>query len=208
MADKEKEKAKVDLGLLEEDDEFEEFPAEDWVEAKDADEEELSVWEDNWDDDNLDNMDDFSEQSIRILSKNLPISLVRPLCSIKMSVNARLEAIPIVEIDEGTFKYVLIKVYGKEQCDGSEHFKLIVRGFERASWHTDIYDEVSSALEALGLETECLGGGRIAHNPSTKPEIKVYGYSQGFGKADHEQTRKLLLTKYHEYSIECSDEGY
>lgn len=28
MADKEKEKAKVDLGLLEEDDEFEEFPAE------------------------------------------------------------------------------------------------------------------------------------------------------------------------------------
>ena len=28
MADKEKDKAKVDLGLLEEDDEFEEFPAE------------------------------------------------------------------------------------------------------------------------------------------------------------------------------------
>lgn len=28
MADKDKEKAKVDLGLLEEDDEFEEFPAE------------------------------------------------------------------------------------------------------------------------------------------------------------------------------------
>lgn len=28
MADKEKEKVKIDLGLLEEDDEFEEFPAE------------------------------------------------------------------------------------------------------------------------------------------------------------------------------------
>jgi hypothetical protein len=28
MADKDKEKAKVDLGILEEDDEFEEFPAE------------------------------------------------------------------------------------------------------------------------------------------------------------------------------------
>lgn len=28
MADKEKDKSKVDLGLLEEDDEFEEFPAE------------------------------------------------------------------------------------------------------------------------------------------------------------------------------------
>lgn len=31
----------------------------DWVDAGD---EELSVWEDNWDDDNLDNLDDFNEQ--------------------------------------------------------------------------------------------------------------------------------------------------
>lgn len=93
MADKEKEKAKVDLGLLEEDDEFEEFPAEgkfarntrilktmtnkknlfrfsDWVETKEADDEkELSVWEDNWDDDNLDNMDDFNEQLKQQMNK-------------------------------------------------------------------------------------------------------------------------------------------
>lgn len=85
MADKDKDKAKVDLGLLEEDDEFEEFPAEgkikqktenvdendkqkfnkfsDWVESTDAAaEEELSVWEDNWDDDNLETLDDFNEQ--------------------------------------------------------------------------------------------------------------------------------------------------
>lgn len=88
MADKEnKEKPKVDLGLLEEDDEFEEFPAEgnltlftewsskipltgccfvylpapctDWTGNKE-DEEELSVWEDNWDDDNVE--DDFNQQ--------------------------------------------------------------------------------------------------------------------------------------------------
>lgn len=44
-----------------------------------------------------------------------------------MSIEARLEAIPIVEIDEGVFKYVLIKVYGKEKADGSEPSKLIVR---------------------------------------------------------------------------------
>lgn len=42
----------------------------------------------------------------------------------------------------------------------------------------DIYEEVSSALQPLGLDTECLGGGRIAHNPNAKPQIKVYGYSQ------------------------------
>lgn len=33
----------------------------DWIEGGDE-EEELSVWEDNWDDDNLDNIDDFNEQ--------------------------------------------------------------------------------------------------------------------------------------------------
>ncbi|KAJ6636170.1 Crossover junction endonuclease MUS81 [Pseudolycoriella hygida] len=57
MADKDK--AKVDLGLLEEDDEFEEFPAEDWTGTKEN-EDELNVWEDNWDDDNVE--DDFSQQ--------------------------------------------------------------------------------------------------------------------------------------------------
>lgn len=34
MADKDKDKSKVDLGLLEEDDEFEEFPAEGEFEGK------------------------------------------------------------------------------------------------------------------------------------------------------------------------------
>ncbi|KAH8413182.1 hypothetical protein KR009_008651 [Drosophila setifemur] len=61
--DKEKEKEETnnkgeDLGLLEEDDEFEEFPAEDFRVGDD--EEELNVWEDNWDDDNVE--DDFSQQ--------------------------------------------------------------------------------------------------------------------------------------------------
>jgi len=52
-------KAKVDLGLLEEDDEFEEFPAENWNGDAD-DEDDVKVWEDNWDEDNIE--DDFSEQ--------------------------------------------------------------------------------------------------------------------------------------------------
>ena len=53
------EKKAVDLGLLEEDDEFEEFPAEKW-EAKDEVHTDVNVWEDNWDDDTVE--DDFSVQ--------------------------------------------------------------------------------------------------------------------------------------------------
>ncbi|XP_034937939.1 26S proteasome complex subunit SEM1 [Chelonus insularis] len=59
MSDSKSDKTKVDLGLLEEDDEFEEFPTEDWT-AKDEDNEDISVWEDNWDDDDVE--DDFNQQ--------------------------------------------------------------------------------------------------------------------------------------------------
>lgn len=76
-------KPKLDLGVLEEDDEFEEFPVEgkifqvnlkiciflfilflDWS-GKDKDEQDISVWEDNWEDDNIE--DDFNKQ-LRYLS--------------------------------------------------------------------------------------------------------------------------------------------
>lgn len=53
-----------------------------------------------------------------------------------MSSAAKLEAVPLVDIDsEGRFKYILIKVYGKEEADGTEPSKLIVRGYSRAEWH-------------------------------------------------------------------------
>lgn len=47
--------------------------------------------------------------------------------SLKMSSQARLDAVPVVEIDKGVFKYILIKVYGKQEADGSEPSKQIVR---------------------------------------------------------------------------------
>ncbi|CAG7836398.1 unnamed protein product [Allacma fusca] len=59
-------KAKIDLGLLEEDDEFEEFPAESWT-GNTEEEEEVKVWEDNWDDDNIE--DDFGKQLREELEK-------------------------------------------------------------------------------------------------------------------------------------------
>lgn len=51
-------------------------------------------------------------------------------------MDAKLAAVPLVDIDaEGRFKYILIKVHGKELADGTEPSKLIVRGFQRAEWH-------------------------------------------------------------------------
>lgn len=79
--------------------------------------------------------------------------------------------------------------------------------FRSRFFPADIYDEVSSSLAGLGLETECVGGGRIEHRPDLK-RIKVYGHSTGFGKADHEETKRILTPDYPDYEIETSDEGY
>ena len=58
-SENEADKNSVDLGLLEEDDDFEEFPSEKWDKTEE-DTTDVNVWEANWDDDNVE--DDFSTQ--------------------------------------------------------------------------------------------------------------------------------------------------
>ena len=119
------------------------------------------------------------------------------------------KSIPSVSIDsEGVFKYVLIKVHKKEEnASCTEKEKFIVRGFKWAAWHADIYEETQEKIEKLGYETECVGGGRIEHTPTDK-KLKVYGYSQGYGRADHEVTTELLKKEYPDYNISWTNDGY
>lgn len=49
--------------------------------------------------------------------------------------------------------------------------------YEKSFPTADIYDRVQEICKVDGLDTECLGGGRIEHNPDKK-YLKVYGYSQ------------------------------
>jgi len=46
-------KSKVEVDMLHEDDEFEEFETDDW-DIRKEDQTDIKVWEDNWDDDNID----------------------------------------------------------------------------------------------------------------------------------------------------------
>lgn len=51
-------------------------------------------------------------------------------------MDPKLGQVADVDIDgAGRFKYILIKVHGKEQADGTEPSKFIVRGYKRAQWH-------------------------------------------------------------------------
>lgn len=116
-----------------------------------------------------------------------------------------LDKVPDVDIDDsGKFKYMLLNIHDKTN-DAS---KTVVRGYKRAEWHANIYDETADQIKSHpDLEVESLGGGRILHNPENK-SIKVYGYSQGYGKADHQISVDLLKKKYIDYNITWSDEGY
>ena len=101
-----------------------------------------------------------------------------------------------------------LRVYSDSETDEDERDeKDIVRGYQFAEYHADVYDKTESELTSAGLDCECLGGGRIEHKPQQK-YIKVYGYSMGFGKANHQRSVEILKTKYKDYTIEWSDEGY
>lgn len=119
-----------------------------------------------------------------------------------MSEAQKLDSIEDVVIDDGTFKYILIALESESGIG-----KSIVRGISEAEYHADVYERYSPSIEALGFDTRPLGGGRIAHNPQLKT-LKVYGYSVGYGRADHSITEKILRTKYPTYQITTSNEGY
>lgn len=119
-----------------------------------------------------------------------------------------------VDIDpNGVFKYILLKVTSPD-AEGKLVDKLIVRGYVECPYHADINDKTTSELQNLKASKvirdwrlKVLGGGRINHDAEAK-NIKVYGYSQGYGKADHQLTVDILRKTYPDYEITFSDEGY
>ncbi|KAL5012004.1 hypothetical protein ScPMuIL_010555 [Solemya velum] len=120
--------------------------------------------------------------------------------------NPKLASIKDVDIDKhGKFKYILIKVHDPEK---DREFKHIVRGTNKAEYHADIYDGVVSEIEKKNLDCECVGGGRINHEHSKK-HIQIYGYSQGYGRAEHAITAHILRRKFSNYDeITWHNDGY
>ena len=65
------------------------------------------------------------------------------------------------------------RVYCDSETDEDERDeKDIVRGYQFAEYHADVYDKTESEVTSAGLDCECLGGGRIEHRPGEK-YIKV-----------------------------------
>ncbi|XP_066149495.1 14 kDa phosphohistidine phosphatase-like isoform X1 [Euwallacea fornicatus] len=132
----------------------------------------------------------------------------------EMASSTALPQIKSVDIDpNGTFKYILVKV-NSTNTEGKCEDKIIVRGYAECGYHDDINNKVTDELQALksakalnDWRSKVLGGGRIKHDPEGK-FLSVYGYSQGYGKADHQVAVNILKTQYPDYNITWSDEGY
>jgi phosphohistidine phosphatase len=114
--------------------------------------------------------------------------------------------VPDVDIAEaGCFKYILIDVRDRGGAYGKS--KLVVRGDASCSYHADVLGLMEDQIDESKLILDCKGGGRMRVNPQTRT-ISVYGYSMGFGRADHEKTVEILKKKYPQWTIEITDEEY
>jgi hypothetical protein len=113
-----------------------------------------------------------------------------------------------VDIDQGQFKYVLLRLTDPRDSSRS---KLLVRGHAAAAYHNHILQHTKAEVQQLApeghLDVQVLGGGRIEHLMEQRV-IRVYGYSAAFGPAVHEVAAGLLKKCYPFHDVAWSYEGY
>ena len=121
--------------------------------------------------------------------------------------------VPTVSIDEGAHKYVLIKAStpgssnSNSNSSTAQHFVFSKRG---ADYHRNVAEHFIPALQTAGYhDIRITGGGRILRD-STKKLINIYGYSYGFGMADHSLAVEVVEASglFHGYTLNWSNDGY
>eukprot|EP00958_Prasinococcus_capsulatus_P000233 scaffold18_cov401-Prasinococcus_capsulatus_cf.AAC.13 len=118
---------------------------------------------------------------------------------------ALIDSIPVVDIADGTWKYVQINIVAP---DGAN--KLIVRNTAGLAYHANMYEAAMRQLEPLGIRGRVVGGGRIENNRAAK-FVNVYGYSMTYGRTEgcNETTAELIRQSLpDDYDVVWSDDGY
>lgn len=79
-----------------------------------------------------------------------------------------------------------------------------------ASYHRNAAEPLVDRLQANGYKNiNVTGGGRIFLDDDAK-KISIFGFSYGFGLADHARSKELVEAdeRYKDYDVVVSDEGY
>ena len=115
--------------------------------------------------------------------------------------------IPRVEIAPGAHKYVLISAHAPTDPPEKRWFVVSKRG---AQYHANAAEPFVDRLEGAGYrDIRVTGGGRINYQPDERI-INIFGYSYGFGLADHKLSKKVVEEdgRWVGYAVDWSNEGY
>jgi len=115
-----------------------------------------------------------------------------------------------VSIDEGTHKYVLISAKHPNHSDDDDDKQYFVVSKKGAAYHRNVAEGFVSKLEAHGYSNiHILGGGRISLD-SLNTKISIFGFSYGFGLADHSLSQRVIQSdaRFQTFDINWSNDGY
>ena len=114
--------------------------------------------------------------------------------------------IPSVSLDEGAYKYVLITA----NPPSTNQSRTFVYSKRNASYHKDVAQYLLPILEGERYTNiRIKGGGRILRDIIDK-KIHIFGYSYGFGAADHSLAKSIVdqCEEYKGYTVTWSNDGY
>ena len=101
---------------------------------------------------------------------------------------------------QGTFKYIQICI------NDGQSVTTVIRGWLDCDYHADVLDKFNSKeRQPAGVKVYCPGGGRITIKDK---KIVIFGYSVGFGKADHAVTCQIIQEAMPDYTVEWNNDGY
>uniref|UniRef100_A0A7R9Z4U9 14 kDa phosphohistidine phosphatase n=1 Tax=Pseudictyota dubia TaxID=2749911 RepID=A0A7R9Z4U9_9STRA len=121
-------------------------------------------------------------------------------------------SVPSVQIAEGAHKYVLVSAVDPVLRSGeSEPLRRdFVVSRHGAAYHRNAAEPLVYLLEERGYaDIRVKGGGRILLD-SEKKKIHIFGYSYGFGLADHAKSKSIIEAddRYEGFSVTWSNDGY
>jgi phosphohistidine phosphatase len=163
--------------------------------------------------DNNDNHDTNELQTTNAEDQAAVAALRKRLEGVNANTNASssrsVVRVPKVQIANGAHKYVLVEANAKTASNkaAKEHFVISKRG---AAYHRNAAEPLLHQLEQSNHHNiRVTGGGRISFDES-KQTIHIFGYSYGFGLADHQLTKQVIQSdpRYRDYDITWSNDGY
>ncbi len=152
------------------------------------------------------------QRAVEELRKRLAQSDQQETSGNSSSASTSWTPVPSVSIDEGANKYVLISATepfpseGETQC----YTMFFVTSKRGAAYHRNAAEPYVDLLQSRGYRNiNITGGGRIFYSKAEK-KISIYGYSYGFGLADHSISQEVIENdgRFEGYDVSWSNDGY